>query len=119
MQSEIQSKFNEIDNMLNILKKHMKWDTSINRIRELNDLIENPDFWNDATKAQLVMREKTHLEKTIESLNKIENEKNNLFELIDLAEEENDISFLNETISSIDSLALKCEKLQIESLLSG
>ena len=52
MQSEIQSKFNEIDNMLNILKKHMNWDTSINRIKELNDLIENPDFWNDAAKAQ-------------------------------------------------------------------
>ena len=77
MQSEIQSKFNEIDNMLNILKKHMNWDTSINKIKELNDLIENPDFWNDAAKAQSVMREKTHLEKTIESLNKIENEKNN------------------------------------------
>ena len=50
------------------------------------------------------MREKTHLEKTIESLNKIEDEKNNLFQLIDLAEEENDISFLNETISSQFSL---------------
>ena len=42
-----------------------------------------------------------------------------MFELIGLAEEENDKSFFNETISNIDSLVVKCEKLQIESLLSG
>ena len=48
MQSEIQLKFNEIDSIIKILKKHLNWDTSINRIIELNQLIEKPDFWNDA-----------------------------------------------------------------------
>ena len=119
MQSEIQLKFNEIDSIIKILKKHLNWDISINRIIELNQLIEKPDFWNDASKAQSIMRDKTNLEKTIESIKNIENEKINLFELIGLAEEENDKSFLNETISNIDSLVVKCEKLQIESLLSG
>jgi peptide chain release factor 2 len=119
MQSEIQLKFNEIDSIIKTLKKHLNWDTSINRIIELNQLIEKPDFWNDASKAQSIMRDKTNLEKTIESIKNIENEKINLFELIGLAEEENDKSFLNETILNIDSLVVKCEKLQIESLLSG
>src|SRR6056300_1272426 len=119
MKSEIQLKFNEIDSIIKTLKKHLNWDTSINRIVELNRLIEKPDFWNDASKAQSIMMDKTNLEKTIESIKNIENEKINLVELKGLAEEENDKSFLNETISNIDSLVVKCEKLQIESLLSG
>ena len=105
MQSEIQIKFNQTDTIIKTLKKHLNWDTSINRIIELNQLIEKPDFWNDASKAQSIMRDKTNLEKTIESIKNIENEKINLFELIGLAEEENDKSFLNETISNIDSLS--------------
>ena len=44
MQSEIQLKFNEIDSIIKTLKKHLNWDTSINRIIELNQLIEKQDF---------------------------------------------------------------------------
>ncbi|MBL6850981.1 MAG: peptide chain release factor 2 [Alphaproteobacteria bacterium] len=119
MQSEIQLKFNEIKNGLEILKKHFNWDQSLSRIQELNNLIENPEFWNDASNAQAIMRDKTQLEKTIETIKNIENETNNLYELVDLAEQENDKIFLEETILQIDDLVNKCEKLQIESLLSG
>ena len=40
MQAETQIKFNDIDNALNILKKHFNLELSLNRIIELDKLIE-------------------------------------------------------------------------------
>ena len=62
MQSEIQLKFNEIDNIIKTLKKHLNWDTSIKRIIELNQLIEKPDFWDDATKYASVSKDESFVE---------------------------------------------------------
>ena len=55
MQAEIQIKFNDIDNALNILKKHFNLELSLNRIIELDKLIETENFWNDTSTAQSIM----------------------------------------------------------------
>ena len=39
MQAEIQIKFNEIDHAIKILKKHVSWENSLDRIIELNNLV--------------------------------------------------------------------------------
>ncbi len=119
MQTEIQIKFNDIGNTLNILKKHFNWESSIKRVRELDQIIETKNFWNNASLAQSIMKEKKQLEKTIDLIKSSEIEKNNLFDLITLAEEEKDQELIDETISQIDVLVKKCDQLQLESLLSG
>ena len=93
MQAEIQLKFNEVEYALKILKKHIDWENSITQLNKLNLLIEDPNFWNNASNAQLIMRDKKNLEKTIEVVKSIETEKNSLVELINLAEEESDQGF--------------------------
>ncbi len=119
MQTEVQLKFKEIDSGLNILKKHFDWEYSLTRIKELDELIDSKNFWNDPPKAQSIMREKKQIEKIIDIIKFIEIEKSNLHELIDLAEKEYDEELITEIISQIDGLAKKCDKLQLESLLSG
>ena len=76
-------------------------------------------FWNDTIKAQSIMKEKKHLDKTIDQIKYVEVEKDNLYELIKLAEEEKDNVLIEETIEQIESLVKTCNKLQLESLLSG
>ena len=44
MQAEIQIKFNEIDNAIKILKKHVSWENSLNRIVEFNNLVEPSQY---------------------------------------------------------------------------
>ena len=68
MQTEIQTKFNEIDYAIKILKKHLSWENSLNRIIEFNNLIEAQNFWDDTIKAQSIMKEKKLLEKTIDQI---------------------------------------------------
>ena len=119
MQAEIQTKFNDIDHAICILKKHVNWENSLNRVREFNNLVESQNFWDDRIKAQSIMKEKKLLEKTIDQIKYVEIEKDNLFELIQLAEEEKDNVLIEEIIKQIESLFKTCNKLQLESLLSG
>ncbi len=119
MQSEIQLKFNEVEHALYILKKHIGWESAIEKLNKVNLLIENPNFWNDTSNAQLIMRDKKNLEKTTNLVKSIELEKNGLVELIDLAEEENDQHFIDLSVLQLDELVKKCNKIQLESLLSG
>ena len=119
MQSEIQLKFNEVDHALYILKKHIDWENAIDKLNKIDLLIEDPNFWNDTSNAQLIMREKKNLEKTIDVIKSIEIEKSGLVELIDLAEEESDQDFIDLSVLQLNELVKKCDKLQLESLLSG
>ena len=119
MQADIQIKFNDIDHAINILKKHLNWENSLNLITEYNSLIESPNFWNDKIRAQSTMKEKKQLEKKIDQVKSVEIQKQNLFELIQLAEEEKDNILIEETIEQIENLVKTCNKLQLESLLSG
>jgi len=119
MQAEIQLKFNDIDHTLNILKKHFNWEKTLNRIEQLNSLVESQNFWNDTKKAQSIMKEKKQLEKIIDQIKSVEIEKENLLELLILAEEEKDNKLIEETILQIGNLVKKCNRLQLESLLSG
>ena len=119
MQAEIEIKFNNIEYAINILKKHINWENSLDRVREFNDLVESQHFWDDIVKAKSIMKEKKQLEKTIDQIKYVEIEKENLFELIQLADEEKDYTLIKETIEQIESLVKTCNKLQLESLLSG
>ena len=65
------------------------------------------------------MKEKKQLEKTIDQIKCVEKEKENLCELIKLAEDENDNSLIEEIIEQIECLVNTCNQLQLESLLSG
>jgi peptide chain release factor 2 len=60
------------------------------RLDELNALAEDPDLWNDPTKAQKLMRERTHLESAIQAYDEITQELDDSLELIELAEAEDD-----------------------------
>ena len=119
MQSDIQIKFNDIDHAINILKKHLDWENSLNLLTNYNRLIETSNFWDDATKAQSIMKEKKQLEKKIDQVKSVEIEKENLFELIQLAEVEKDNVLIEETLEQIQNLVKTCNQLQLESLLSG
>ena len=119
MQADIQIKFNDIDRSIDILKKHFNWENSLNRLKEFKNLVESPNFWTDTDKAQLIMKEKKQLEKTIDQIKSIQIEKEHLLELFQLAEEDKDDELIRETTIQIDILVNVSNKLQLESLLSG
>ena len=89
------------------------------RLEELNSLCENPDLWSDPAKAQGLMRERTHLDQSIQSIKNIETEMNDQIQLIEMAEEEGDSQVVLEAEGVLDALHDTTDRQRLESLLSG
>ena len=86
---------------------------------ELNHRAEDPALWNDAAKAQAVMRERTQLANQIEGVQALEAEVADTLELIALAEADDDSQLAAEGITALRRAAGEAKRREIESLLSG
>ena len=57
MRAEALQYIDRIDAALALLRQSLDWDRALRRLDELNARVEDPTLWNDAKKAQDVMRE--------------------------------------------------------------
>ncbi len=95
------------------------WDVACSRLDELNAITADPNLWNDAAKAQLLLKEKNRLESRLNEVKSLETNLHDTCELIELAEAENDQSMVDDSIASLQGLHKIAKKLQLQSLLSG
>ena len=86
---------------------------------ELNNRVEDPALWDDATAAQTLMRERTRLSTGIEGLKKLESDVADAIGLIEMAEAEGDLDMVADGIGSLRAIAAEAKRQEIESLLSG
>jgi len=85
----------------------------------LNKQAEDPDLWNDTSRAQSIMRARTVAERKLAEFKALEQEYEDNLELVALAEEEDDPDTLVESERALASLRIVVAKKQLESLLSG
>ena len=119
MQAETLAAIETIKSAIDLLRKHVGWDTALGRAAALEAQISSPNFWSSQENAQRVMREKTHLDQQIAAIKELETELQDQMDLIQLAEEENDIELVDEANAELARLAEIAGKKQLESLLSG
>ncbi len=81
--------------------------------------MEEPDFWDNPEKSNNYMKELKGLKADIEDLKKLEKDKTDAEEFIEMAYEENDESLIPEIGQLVDNFEALFEKLQMETLLSG
>lgn len=81
--------------------------------------MEEPDFWDNPEKSNGYMKELKGLKADIEDFKKLENDKTDAEEFIEMAYEENDESLIPEIGQLVDNFEALFEKLQMETLLSG
>ncbi|MEX0760393.1 MAG: peptide chain release factor 2 [Tistlia sp.] len=119
MRAELQADVEAIKQALALLRRHLDWDRALKRLEELNALAEDPSLWNEAAKAQALMRERSTLEGLIGDYRKLEGGLDDAVTLIELAEAEADEGALAEAEAELKRLRAEAEKKQLESLLSG
>ena len=95
------------------------WDQSILRLSELDALAANPELWENPAEAQEIMRERTHLEKSLGDLRAFSLDLEETLELIEMGEAEKDFDIVLEGEAALKNLQQKCSKNQLEALLSG
>ncbi len=78
-----------------------------------------PGFWDDMEKSQKVLQKTKQLKDKIESYESLKTLREDALMMIDLAEEENDGSLVDEVKESVDKLAAEIDKMTLETLLNG
>lgn len=78
-----------------------------------------PDFWNDNEKAQKMLQSNKALKEDLENYRGLSDSYEEIQIMIELAQEEDDMSLEKEVQNEIESLEVKIEGMRIKTLLSG
>ncbi|MBT5570349.1 MAG: peptide chain release factor 2 [Rhodospirillaceae bacterium] len=119
MRAEVSQQIDAIQSSLSLMRRHLDWPNALKRLEELNAEAEDPSLWENQERAQMVLRDRTRLEKSIEQVRGIEQELDDAAMLIELGEAEDDSDVVAEAEVTIEGLQRRSEKLELESLLSG
>ena len=89
------------------------------RLGEISELENDQDFWNDASAAAVVQKEKTQLERKLEKFEKASELVNDTSELYEMAKEEKDDETIETLFSEADDLNQGVNAMEVEVMLSG
>ncbi|WP_157727615.1 peptide chain release factor 2 [Stappia sp. ES.058] len=119
MRAETEAVVDEIKQAISLLRRHLDWDQAIARLDELNAASEDPTLWDDPTQAQKMMRERQHLDDSINGVRQLEADLNDNLELIELGDAEGDSEVVGDAETALKALRADVQRRQIASLLSG
>ena len=102
----------EINNSLDIGNKEK-------RILELSRMMEEQGFWNDPNKANKLTKELKDIKNEIDFFNALKADYDDIFALIDIANEENDEKLIPEITKMYNEFKTKIENFKTKLLLSG
>ncbi len=119
MKAEIYSAITDIRASLDLFRKSIDWDTSKKKLADLTHQSVQPDFWNDANTAQSIMRQKADLERRIGAYNNLNDALSDNVDLLEMAEDEDDVELILEAEIALLSLKEKSRSIELEALLCG
>lgn len=88
-------------------------------MRELDAQIADPDFWNDNDSAQQILKQRTVIEKTLETWDRLYRQAEDLKVLIELGEEAGDDTTLAEVRNLNNDLEKDVGQAEFQKMLSG
>ena len=89
------------------------------RLDEIEIMENNPEFWNDASNAAKIQKEKTQLGRKLEKFERAHSAVEDAAELYEMAKEENDEESLQALFDDAPELESSIRAMEIEVLLSG
>ncbi|WP_109338924.1 peptide chain release factor 2 [Saliniradius amylolyticus] len=101
------------------LRGYLDFDLKKERLEEVSRELEDPDVWNDPDYAQKLGKEKSALEKVVETINTLEQGAEDVEGLVELAVEAEDEDTLNEAQGELDELVKQLEGLEFRRMFSG
>ncbi|WP_343866644.1 peptide chain release factor 2 [Caenispirillum bisanense] len=119
MKAETETMVSEIKQSMALLRRHLDYDQAVRRLDELNAIVEDPNLWNDAARAQKLMRERTQLAANLDRYHAIQKDLDDALTLIELGEMEDDEDTVTEGEQGLRALKDQVAKAELESLLSG
>jgi peptide chain release factor 2 len=119
MRAEGQAYVDRIHSGLELVRKFLDWDRALRRLDELNARVEDPALWDDPKGAQSVMRERRRLKAAIGAVDEIGQEMADAVEFIELGEDEDDQTTIDEGLATLAALADRADADKVQALLAG
>ena len=104
---------------LNDLKDALKLEEIKEEIKKLETVAATEGFWDDIENSQKVLQKTSQLKAKVERYNTLEELYNDTLTLIELADEEGDLSLLDEVLGDISKFETQLDAQRLETLLSG
>ena len=89
------------------------------KIKELEEMATAEDFWSDMENSQKVLQKTKQLKSKVEAYESLYNDFTDAGDLAEMADEEEDISMLEEIKESVKDIEKRLEEMTLETLLSG
>ncbi|WP_297889536.1 peptide chain release factor 2 [Sulfurihydrogenibium sp.] len=115
---ELKTKYEEVLNKWKNLKEILKPENLESEIKDLDEKMADPNFWNDPKKAQEISSRRNYLGEKLEEILKVNKKIQDLKDYIQLLEMEEDEGLFSEVEKELSGLEKELEKLEINSLLS-
>ena len=101
------------------LKEALDIDNLVKEVAELEKQSSAPDFWDDMQQSQKTMQKIGSLKAKIASYESLKNDFDDAQVMIELADEENDESLVEDCTKSVEDIEKKIETLTLSTLLNG
>ncbi len=88
-------------------------------VRELEEKAAQPGFWDDVEHSQAILQKTGQLKDKIETFESLQQKTQDTLDLIELANEEEDESVLDEVKKVADEVTAKTESMRLSTLLTG
>ena len=116
---EYKFKLGELSKTLEQANAQMRPEELQTELKGLEDQMSAADFWNDVDAANKVTQRVKSIKGKLERLDKLNGNREDIQTLIEMAEEEDDESIIEEIKTELDELDKKVSALRLEMLLKG
>ncbi|MEG2250547.1 MAG: peptide chain release factor 2 [Bacilli bacterium] len=117
--NEIKTIYNNLLEEINELRRSLDPETKQKRIKELEEIMKKPDFWNLKKESEQTINELNYLKELIDKTKNIKNEITNNLEMIKLLEIDFDQDILKLLESNIEIINSSLKTMKVKILLDG
>ncbi len=91
----------------------------LSEIQQLENTAAEPNFWDNMEKSQKILQRTSNLKSKVEEFDKLSNAYEDTMALIELADEEEDLSLFDEANAELENIKINLEKQRLQTLLTG
>jgi peptide chain release factor 2 len=109
----------ELLQKLNLVKKKINFDELITNLAILKTQSEDPNLWDNQSKAQEILQQLSETQKTVDTIQKLETELNSLKEFESLLENQPEENLEMDLTNNLSKLSIEINHLENQTYLSG
>lgn len=116
---ELRLKLEALRPEIDDLKSALGLESMKSEIEQLENRAAEPGFWDDMENSQKILQRTSNLKAKVERYEKLDNKYEDTSALIELANEEEDLSLYDEALSEVELIKSELEKQRLSTLLTG